>query len=61
MLVDTVVQGTLERATIGIRGQDQPPAGRVELLELPAQSLELPLRVDQPSLQRDRLPPLDVE
>jgi hypothetical protein len=60
VLMDPVVQVTLDRATIGIRRQDEPSARRAKLIELHAQSVELSLHIDLPSLQRDRLPPLDV-
>jgi hypothetical protein len=58
-LVDTVVQLSLDPAAVGIRGQDEPPARRVKVVDLRVQSRELPLHVDLPSLQLDRLLPPD--
>ena len=59
MLVDAVVEVTLDRATIGIRSQDEPPARGAKLLEFHPQSIELPLQVDLPGPQHDHLPPPD--
>ena len=57
VLMEAIVKLTLDRATIGVRGEDEPPARSTELLELRTQSVELPVRIDFRCPQRDHLPP----
>ena len=61
MLVHAVVQITLDRAAVGIRGQDEPLLGCAQLLDLDPQSIELLLRVDLTSLQLTDLLGLTAE
>ena len=61
MLVRTVVQITLDRAAVGIRGQDEPLSCCAQLLDLDPQSIELLLHVDLPALQIDRPPSPDCQ
>ncbi len=61
VLVHAVVQITLDHAAVGIRGQDEPLPCCAQLLDLDAQSIELLLHVDLPSLQFDRPPSLTAE
>ena len=57
MLVHTVVQITLDRAAVGIRGQDEPLSSCAQPLDLGPQSIELIApRLDLPSLQFYRPP-----
>ena len=57
MLLRAVVEVPLERATVRIRGQDEPLPRCAELLDLEAQSIERFLRrLDVRKLQGDRPP-----
>jgi hypothetical protein len=56
--VHAVVQITLDRAAVGIRGQDEPFPRCAQLLDLDPQSIEL---LFLPSLQFDRPPRPDCQ
>ena len=55
VLLYAVVELTLDLASVGIRGDNEPLERCAQLLDLDAQLLELPLHVELFGLQVDRL------